>query len=214
MAGEERALGVATTHTVSNKFTHETGGTFGINGSTPIVQRTDASQVAITDSGTGTVADTIAAGVGVETIAIPVPALATLADGDILTTYTPGYKFKILSISFAVHTAVTTAAKASSLNVEIGTTNTTGGVVALTSANCTPIGAVVAGSAITAANTGSAAATISIEAASTTTFIEGGGYILLKIQNMDTADAFASIADKWNEVRTTLVNFGFISGAA
>ena len=214
MAGEERSLGVATTHVVCNKLTGESGGTFGIHGSTPIVQRTDASQVAITDSTGGTVADTLAVGVGVETIVIPVPALATLADGDILTTYTPGYKFKILSLSFAVHTAVTTGSKASTLNIEIGTTNTTGGSLALTSAACTPIGKVVAASAITAANTGSKTDTISIEAASTTTFIEGGGYLLIKLQNMDTADAFASIADKWNEVRTTLVNYGFISGAA
>ena len=214
MALQERMLGVASSFVDADKITHKSSGELGFFGTTPITQRADASQVAITDSTTGTVADTFAAGVGVETIIIPVPLLATLADGDILTTYTPGYKFKLLSISFAVHTAVTTASKASSLNIEIGTTNTTGGVVALTSANCTPIGVLVAGSAITAANTGGASDTISIEAASTTTFIEGGGYILIKLQNMDTADAFASLADKWNEVRTALVNYGLITGAA
>ena len=81
MAGEERALGVATTHIVCNKFTGEAGMTFALNGSTPIAQRADASQVAITDSTTGTVADTMAAGVGVETIAIPI-TLANVADGE------------------------------------------------------------------------------------------------------------------------------------
>ena len=109
---------------------------------------------------------------------------------------------------------VTTAAKLSTLNMEIGTTNTTGGAIALTSANCTPAGVLVAGTAITAANTGSSSDTISIEAASTTTFIEGDGYMLIKLQNMDTTDALASIADKWNELRTTLVNYGLITGAA
>lgn len=185
-----------------------------VYGATPVIQRTDASQVAITDSTTGTVADTFAAGVGVHTISIPITLANITGAGDVLTTYTPGYKFKILSADFAVTTAATTAAKAATLNLEIGATNVTGGEIALTSANCTPLGAVVAGAAITAANTGSASATISVESASVTAFVEGAGVLLLKVQNMDTADMAASIADKWNEVRTALVNFGVISGAA
>ena len=185
----------------------------GFYGTTPVAQQTDASQVAFTDSTTGTVADTLAAGVGVTTVAIPI-TLANVADGDILTAYTPGYKFKVLSVDFAVGVPVTTADKLSTLNVEIGTTNLTGGAVALTSANCTPLGAVVAGSAVTGANTGGASDTISVEASSTTAFAEGDGYLLLSIQNMDTADAFASIADKWNEVRSVMVTLGLMSGAA
>lgn len=182
-------------------------------GATPVAQRADASQVAITDSTTGTVSDTLAAGVGVFTLTVPVN-LATVADGDVLTTYTPGFKFKLLSADFAVTQEVTTAAKLTTLNLEIGTTNVTGGTIALTSANSATLGAVVAGAAITAANTGSAADTISIEASSTTAFSEGNGVVLIKIQNMDTADAFASIADKWNELRAALVAFGPITGAA
>ena len=186
----------------------------GFHGTAPTAQRTDASQVAVTDNSTGTVSDTVAAGVGVMTVSIPVNLASITGTQDILTTYTPGYKFKILALDFAVNVPVTTGSKLASINAEIGTTNLTGGVIALTSANCTPMGAVVAGSAITAANTGSAADTISFEAASVTAFSEGSGEILMKIQNMDTADAIASLSDKSNEWRLSLVNKGLISGAA
>lgn len=150
---------------------------------------------ALTDSTTGTASQTLAAGVGVSQVSFPV-TLASIADGDVVTTYTPGYKFKILAFDFITDVPVTTAAKASTINVEIGTTNTTGGVISLTSAACTPQGAEVAGTAITAANTGTSTDTISIEAASTTAFVEGTGSFVLTIQNMDTADAIASIADE------------------
>jgi hypothetical protein len=163
-----------------------------------------ADLTALTDSTTGTAADTLAAGVGVETIWLPMITLAEVADGDLITDLTLGYKFKILSVAFVVDTAVTTAAKATTLTVEIGAVATTGGALALTSANCTPKGAVVAGTAITALNTGSAAATISLVAASTTTFVEGKGSVVLTVQNMDTADAVASLADRINDTISQL----------
>jgi hypothetical protein len=168
-------------------------------------RRAGAGQAAITDSTTGTASTTAAAGTGVQTIAIPV-ILPSLANGDVLTNYTPGYKFKLLSASVAVTKPATTAAKAATLNLEIGTTDVTGGVLALTSANMTPLGNVVAGTAITAANTGSASDTISIEASSVTAFVEGESMLLLKIQNMDTADAHASELRMLNEIRATLIN--------
>lgn len=112
--------------------------------------------------------------------------LPDLANGDVLTNYTPGFPFKILGVDFQVQKAVTTAAKAATLNLEIGTTNLTGGVVSLTSANCTPAGAQVAGTAVTGANTGTATDNFSIEAASVTTFVEGTGVLLVKLQNLDT----------------------------
>jgi len=107
--------------------------------------------------------------------------LANLADGDVVTAYTPGFPGRIKALDFAVLVAVTTAAKLSTLNAEINTTNVTGGAVALTSANCTPIGKVVAGSAVSAANAFDINDTISIEAASTTTFVEGSGVLLVKL---------------------------------
>jgi len=99
--------------------------------------------------------------------------LATIADGDLVSGITPGFAGKIVAFYAVVTAAATTAAKASTLNLEIGTTNLTGGSLALTSANMTPLGATVAASAITAANVFTATDTISIEAASTTAFVEG-----------------------------------------
>lgn len=113
-------------------------------------------------------------------VSIPV-TLANVADGDVVTTWTPGFSGRIEKIAFAVTTAVTTAAKASTLNMEIGTTNLTGGSLALTSANCTPLGAVVAASAITAANAFTSTDTLSVEASSTTAFAEGAGVLLITI---------------------------------
>lgn len=149
----------------------------------------------LTDSTGGTAATTLAAGVGISVMPFQID-LAGITDADVLTTWTPGYKFKIVALDFFVSVAATTAAKLTTLNAKIGVTATTGGAVALTSANCTPKGVKVAGSAITAANTGTAANTVSIVASATTAFAEGAGWILLTIQNMDTADAFASLVNE------------------
>lgn len=113
-------------------------------------------------------------------ISIPI-TLAQLANGDVLTAWTPGFSGKIVKVEFAVTVPVTTAAKAATLNLEIGTTNLTGGVVSLTSANCTPLGAVIAGTAVTAANSFGPTDTLSVEAASVTTFVEGAGVLLVTV---------------------------------
>lgn len=153
------------------------------------------SEEALTDNSTGTASTTIAAGVGVYALTVPVN-LATVADGDVLTTLTIPHKFKVLSTVAHNTQEVTTAAKLTTLNWEIGTTNLTGGAIALTSANLATLGVEVAGSAITAANTGAAGATLSLEASSTTAFSEGQVVVVAWIQNMDTADAFASLATR------------------
>lgn len=169
----------------------------------------DAAIASITDSSGGTAADAIAANVG--KVIVPVFInLAELADGDIVTTLTPGFAGVIDSVDFFTGKAVTTAAKASSLNLEIGTTNLTGGVVALTSANCTPKGVKVAGTAVTAANSFSATDTISIEAASTTTFVEGNGWLVITMTNMEEANAFASLAAKQEAILDALRYQGVI----
>jgi len=210
MAGNQFQVGDGSAEGV--KFPNTKLGFFG---ATPVAKRADASQAAFTDNSTGTVTDTIAAGAGIHTIAINLPLVGITGNVDVITAYTPGYRFKILSVSFAVTKVVTTAAKAATLNLEIGTTDLTGGVIALTSANCTPLGALVAGTAITANNVGTSSDTISLEASSVTAFAEGDGTLLIRIQNMDTADFIASMADKWNEIRTCLATqYGLISGAA
>jgi hypothetical protein len=88
------------------------------------------------------------------------------------------------------------------LNLEIGTTNLTGGSLVLD--GTVALGAYEAASAITAANTGAAGDNISLEAASVTSFVEGSFVIQIWIQNMDTADAAASLAAKGEEVLDTL----------
>ncbi|NBR87392.1 MAG: hypothetical protein EBS84_19455 [Proteobacteria bacterium] len=99
--------------------------------------------------------------------------LATIANGDLLTDFPLGFAGKIVGFYASVTSPATTGSKLSTLNLEIGSTNLTGGSLALTSANMTPLGAVVSASAITAGNTFAATDVFSIEAASTTAFVEG-----------------------------------------
>lgn len=178
---------------------------------TPIVQPTDASQSAFTDSTGGTASDTLASTVGVSTITIPI-TLSNIHNGDVLTSFTPGYKYKIIGFDFIVDRGVTTGSKTTTLNLEIDTNDVTGGSMLLASASLTPMGTVIYSSPITSSNTGIAASPISIEATSTTEFVEGTGALVLKIQNMDVANAWAAIADKWNQIRSDLVNLGLIAG--
>jgi hypothetical protein len=111
------------------------------------------------------------------------------AAGEVLTTYTPGFPGKILSLDFHVHDPVTTGGKGIQLNAEIGTTDLTGGVVTLTSANCTPIGVQVAGSPVTDNFTFTNAETISIEAVeNVAVFAEGSGWLVIGLVNTDTLE--------------------------
>lgn len=105
--------------------------------------------------------------------------LATIADGDLVTGLDLPAGAAIIGFQALVLTPATTAAKASTLNLELGTTNLTGGSLALTSANMTPKGAIVSASAITAGNVAQPGDDLSIEAAGTTAFVEGS--ILLRV---------------------------------
>ena len=81
-------------------------------------------------------------------------------------------------------------------NLEIGTTDVTGGVLTVPIANAA-VGVVTAPTAITALNTGTASDTISIELQNGgTAFSAGKINIILTIQNMDTADAFSTLVAK------------------
>jgi len=157
------------------------------------VYATDDDTFVLTGIGTyiGHVYRYISSGVGIiafsadkpeEEMVVVIPIiLSKVANGDILTAYTPGFHGRIKALDFAVSDPATTAAKAATLNAEIGTTNLTGGTVALTSANCTPLGAIVAGAAITAGAAFDRDDTISIEASGVTAFVEGQGYLLIKL---------------------------------
>lgn len=167
-----------------------------------------ALPTALTDNSTGSASNTIAAGVGISTVTIPLSSLATglsTAALDLLTGYVPGYRFKLMALDF-VTTIVGAGAGASQVfNLEIGSTNTTGGVLTVTLASTDTIGEITSGTAITAGNVGTAADAISLEmAAGGTAFTSGSGYFILRVQNLDTADAVASLADHINDILLSL----------
>ena len=125
---------------------------------------------------------------------VPLALFTNLADitgADLLTAWTPGFNGRILSMEFFVEKPATTAAKLATLTPKINATNVTGGAVALTSANCTPQGARVAGSAVTAGFTFTPTDTIGIVGSGVTAFIEGGGWIILTMANDDLRTTLA-----------------------
>lgn len=181
-----------------------TAATVSASGTQPALSA--ALPTALTDNSTGTASNTIAAGVGVTTLMFHINLVAlTAAAADLMTDYVPGYAFKILSADYVTTTLGTGAGATMSLNLEIGATNVTGGVVNPTLANTATLGQLVAGTAVTAANVGTNASTLSIEvAAGGTIFTAGQGVLLVKIQNMDSANAIASLADHVNDLVTSL----------
>lgn len=189
-------------------------------GATRIVRPagTSGSQSALTDSTTGTASTTLAAGAGVTTIPIAIQLAAmTTSAADLVTDYTPGYKFKILAVDFATTTIGAGSGASQTLNLEIGSTNLSGGVVNPTLTSTNTLGKLTAGTAVTANNTGTASDTISVEvAASGTVFTGGSGVLLITIQNLDTADAFASLTNLANGLRAALApttGVGLIKGS-
>jgi hypothetical protein len=115
-------------------------------------------------------------------INIPVDLVSITAAGDVVTEMRPGVYGTIEYWEFIVTKPVTTAAKLATLNLEIDTTNVTGGAIALTSAAATPLGKVIPGAAITAANTITPDSKLSVEAASVTAFSEGQGVLSIRIR--------------------------------
>ncbi|WP_316397343.1 hypothetical protein [Bradyrhizobium sp. 33ap4] len=113
---------------------------------------------------------------------VPIDLASITANGDVMTEIRPGLYGSIEYWEFVVTKPVTTAAKAATLNLEIGTTNVGGGLIALTSANATPLGKVVAGAAITGANVLTPDSKLSIEAAGVTAFAEGQGFVNIRIR--------------------------------
>lgn len=203
----------------------------GFYGTTPAVQPTSANQTAvtdntggsvsnatladtftqttaITDNSTGSGSTTIAAGAGVYDLILPAPPnLSTLSTGgvDVITNMVPGHKFKILSWEFITTLAGTNSGATLAFNLEIGSTDvgTTPSTCTVNLAGTSDIGERTAGTTVTGANTGSASDTLSLEVAGGgTAFTAGTGFFVVKIQNMDTADAIASLASRANEART------------
>ena len=185
-----------------------------VYGATPVIQPVAINQAAITDSSGGTVGTTLASTLGRVLLTIPIADMVKIADVDLLTDFVPKFAGKILALDWWQEDPVTTGSKASTISMDIETTAVTGGVLSLTSAACTPLGKIINGTAITAANTFTAAQKITIKGASTTAFGEGSGAFIITLQNDDMVNAIASMAALQDEMRTAMVNFGSMKGAA
>jgi len=106
------------------------------------------------------------------------------ATADLVTQITPNFDGEIVKTYWVQGTAVTTPAKSADLNLEINGINLSGGTVALTSATCTPLGKVIAGTTITSGNVFEKGDTVSVECTITAAFTEGDGnlFVLVKGQ--------------------------------
>lgn len=156
-----------------------------------------ATYTALVDNSGGAPSGGLAAGVGVQQIALFVN-LADIAAADVITALKPGFNGKVLAFDVYVDKPATTAAKLATLTPKIDTTAITGGVVAATSANATPQGAKIAGSAVTALNTFGPTDTLGVTGSAVTAFAEGSAWLVWTVQNMDVANAFAALAAKVN----------------
>jgi hypothetical protein len=103
---------------------------------------------------------------------IPI-VLSKHANGSIAARFTPGFAGRIKKLSAYVIDPVTTGAKLGTFTPAIGGVATTGGALALTSANCTPVGAKVDGSAVTAGYDFADTDEITLVASAVTAFVEG-----------------------------------------
>jgi len=116
-------------------------------------------------------------------LTISVPALSALANGQVIAN-TPnlptGAQGTLRSAQFRVGaTPASTAAKLATATLGISGVACTGGVISLTSANCTPAGNSVASTTITALNTFTGGQSIGFTISAVTAFVEGNGDFLV-----------------------------------
>lgn len=137
-------------------------------------------------SSTGAVKSTQTAGSAnqlKQTLIIPIGTLVLIADTNTYRVAVP-FAFTVLSARHVVDKPATTSNKLTTLTLSTTGGAVTGGVMALTSANCTPTGNPVAATTISGANaTQTAGAEIIITASSTTAFVEGTGHVEVVVSN-------------------------------
>lgn len=112
----------------------------------------------------------------VHTMTVPCFAMTGIANGDFATNIPLNFNGRVKGFRWVQGVPVTTGSNLATINLEINTTNLTGGTIAMTSATCTPLGAVIEAAAITDGAGFKAGDTISIEASSVTAFVEGSGH--------------------------------------
>ncbi len=106
-------------------------------------------------------------------VTVPVVLVKHTGNGTIAARFTPGFAGRITKITAAVTDPASTANKAATFTPAVAGTPTTGGAVALTTANCTPVGAKVNGSAITAGGEFGETDEITVVSSGVTAFGEG-----------------------------------------
>lgn len=156
---------------------------------------------ALTDNSGGTKSDTISANLIKSTITIGPFSMALLVNSQIWKMPVQ-FAFQVNSSTFRDDVAITTGAKAATLTTQISGVATTGGVIAVAGTYAT--GVTQAGTSISGANTGAAAATLEIAVSGVTAFTEGVGHVELSVSNLDLAATIAAMAFKANQLRTAL----------
>lgn len=121
-------------------------------------------------------------GNNVEVLTWSVPLAAITGNIDVLTDARPGIDGTIEHFEAHVMTAVTTGSRLATLTPFIDGVTVTGGALALTSANATPLGKVVAASAITGANRMTRKSKLSIKATGVTAFAEGLVTLMMRVR--------------------------------
>jgi hypothetical protein len=117
------------------------------------------------------------------TLGFNVTLTALPGAGDLITSYPLPGAGRIVGFRYFPQVVTSTAGDGMNLNLEIGTTNLTGGVLGLTSANTNTLGVVVEASAITGANTYAPGALLSIESATGAgSFAEGSGVLHVDVE--------------------------------
>lgn len=163
---------------------------------------------ALTDNTGGTPGAALAVGVGESLVTFPLTSLATdLGTGAVtaLNGYKPGFNFEILQFDFVNTIPGTGAGATQTFNLSITGTGVTGGSVNPTLASTGTYGNITAGSTITGTNTGGVTDTLEIAlAAGGTVFTAGAGYFVMRIKNMDTANALASLNTSVNSLIAAL----------
>jgi hypothetical protein len=109
------------------------------------------------------------------TLAFPITLVDVTGSADVVTAYPLNFAGRITGFRFVTDHAVTTGGKTVAFNLEVNSTNLTGGIVTLTSATATPKGKIIEATTITANNGFNAGDTLSVEATVTVAFAEGTG---------------------------------------
>ena len=136
------------------------------------------------------VAAALAAGICRQDLALFVN-LANLTNG-ITIGFVPGFNGRLISYSFIAVLPASTATKDATLTAKVGTVAMTGGVLSLLTAGSDAAGETTDATAITALNAFTATQALNFTVAVSAVFIEGNGWLVLRMINDDTLQMLAN----------------------